>query len=229
MARPPLRPAAFFWAVVPPCRELLREDEEEPDFLPPRLEEPGEFEILAARSFDIPFSFSFSYCFSFLTLGRLPGMRSSLPVDEGPDSTTAVPGIPIRLLAPGDEGVVRELATYDGPGDPEALLADPRTLLLVAFDGERPVGLVLAHELPRRHGDRAKLFVYEVDVAESHRRRGIASALLARLAELARERGIRTGFVLAEPDNGPANALYRAAGGATETVNVLWQFGYGDD
>jgi aminoglycoside 6'-N-acetyltransferase len=49
----------------------------EPDALPPRLEAPGEFAILAARSFDIPFSFSFSYCFSLLTLGRFPGMRSS--------------------------------------------------------------------------------------------------------------------------------------------------------
>ncbi len=67
---------------------------------------------------------------------------------------------------------------------PEGLLADPRTLMLVAFDGGLPVGFVLAHELPRRHGDRSKLFVYEVDVAESHRRRGIAWALLARLVEL---------------------------------------------
>ena len=138
-------------------------------------------------------------------------------------------GISVRLLEPGDEGVVRELATYDGPGDPEALLADPRTLLLVAFDGERPVGLVLAHELPRRHGDRAKLFVYEVDVAESHRRRGIASALLGRLADLACERGIRAGFVFADPGNGPANALYRSAGGATESVTVQWEFRYEDD
>ena len=144
-------------------------------------------------------------------------------------SPTAVPGIAIRLLVPGDEEVVRELATHEGSGDPEALLADPRTLMLVAFDGERPVGFVLAHELPRRHGDRAKLFVYELDVAETHRRRGIASALLARLGELARERGIRTGFVLSEPDNGPANALYRDAGGATEVVNVLWTFSYADD
>ncbi|HEX6952422.1 MAG TPA: GNAT family N-acetyltransferase [Gaiellaceae bacterium] len=143
--------------------------------------------------------------------------------------TTGVPGIAIRLLAPGDEEVVRALATYDGAGDPEALLADPRTLVLVAFEGERPVGFVLAHELPRRHGERAKLFVYEVDVAESHRRRGIASALLARLAELARERGIRTGFVLTEPGNGPANALYRSAGGATEAVTVEWTFSYADD
>ena len=140
-----------------------------------------------------------------------------------------MPGIAIRLLAPGDEGVVRELAAYDGPGDAEALLADPRTLMLVAFDAERPVGFVLAHELPRRHGVRAKLFVYEVDVTESYRRRGIGSALLARLAELAREQGIPAGFVFTEPDNGPANALYRSAGGATETVAVQWGFTYTDE
>ena len=147
-------------------------------------------------------------------------------MDEG---ATTAPGISIRLLAPGDEPVVRDLAAGDGPGDPVALLADPRTVMLVAFDGERPVGLVLAHELPRRRGDPSKLFVYEVDVAETHRRRGIASALLARLAELADERGIRTGFALTEPDNGPANALYREAGGATEKVSVEWTFAYVDD
>jgi hypothetical protein len=55
-------------------------EEPEPDFLPPRLDAPGEFEIRAARSFDIPFSFSFSYCFSFLTLARLPGMCSFFPL-----------------------------------------------------------------------------------------------------------------------------------------------------
>jgi aminoglycoside 3-N-acetyltransferase I len=100
--------------------------------------------------------------------------------------------------------------------------------MLVALEGARPVGFVLAHELPRRHGDRANLFVYEVDVAESHRRRGIAAALLARLAELARERGIRVGFVLTEPDNEPANALYRRAGG-TSKLDVEWTFSYADD
>ena len=143
------------------------------------------------------------------------------------EETTGAAGIAIRLLVPGDEGVVRELATYDGPGDPGALLADPRTLMLVAFDGEQPVGFVLAHELPRRHGDRAKLFVYEVGVAESRQRRGIASALLARLGDLARERGIRTGFVLTEPDNEPANALYGNAGGGSAQV-IQWTFLYAD-
>ncbi len=46
---PPLRPAAFFWAVVPPWLELGRELPL-PDFLPPRLEAPGELAILAASS-----------------------------------------------------------------------------------------------------------------------------------------------------------------------------------
>ena len=144
------------------------------------------------------------------------------------EEQTEVPRIAFRLLATGDEDVVRELATYDGPGDPEALLADPRTLMLVAFDGKLPVGFVLAHELPRRHGERANLFVYEVDVAESHQRRGIASTLLARLVELARERGIRAGFVLTEPDNDAAHALYRSAGGVSSTV-VEWDFSYAAD
>jgi hypothetical protein len=69
-----LRPAAFFCAVVPPWLELLLDELDDPDFLPPRLDAPGEFAIFAARSFDMPFSLSFSYCFSFFTLGRLFGI-----------------------------------------------------------------------------------------------------------------------------------------------------------
>jgi hypothetical protein len=65
-----LRPAAFFWAVVPPWLE----SPPEPDAFPPRLEAPGEFAIFAARYFDIPLSFSASYCFSFFTDGRLSGI-----------------------------------------------------------------------------------------------------------------------------------------------------------
>ena len=77
MALPPLRPAAFFWAVVPPCDDDEREDE--PDFFPPRLDAPGEFAIFAARSFDMPLSFSASYCFSFFTFARLAGTRNPFP------------------------------------------------------------------------------------------------------------------------------------------------------
>jgi GNAT superfamily N-acetyltransferase len=92
----------------------------------------------------------------------------------------------IRRLGPGDEGVVANLATRPPQ---TALFGDERTLFLVAFDGERPMGFVLAHELPRRHGDPSNLLVYEVDVAEVYRRRGVGKALLDDLATLARRAG----------------------------------------
>src|SRR6185437_8912987 len=63
VAFPPLRPAAFFCAVVPPCEALPPE----PERWPPCLEASGEFAIFAARCLDMPLSFSASYCFSFLT------------------------------------------------------------------------------------------------------------------------------------------------------------------
>jgi hypothetical protein len=73
VALPPVRAAAFFWAVVPPCEELPPE----PDFSPPRFDAPGEFAMRAARSLDIPLSLSASYCFSFFTDGRLSGITAS--------------------------------------------------------------------------------------------------------------------------------------------------------
>jgi hypothetical protein len=62
---------------VPPCFELDRDDDEL-DFFPPRLDAPGELAIFAARSFDMPLSFSASYCFSFLTFAFLLGIRNLL-------------------------------------------------------------------------------------------------------------------------------------------------------
>lgn len=54
--------------------------EPEPDFLPPRLDAPGELAIFAARYLDIPLSLRASYCFSFFTLGRVPGMLLAYPL-----------------------------------------------------------------------------------------------------------------------------------------------------
>jgi ribosomal protein S18 acetylase RimI-like enzyme len=99
------------------------------------------------------------------------------------------------------------------------LLDDPHAIFLVAFDGDEEIGFALAHDLPRRHGNVRQLFVYEVDIVESHRRRGIGRALLEHLAEL----GIREAFVLTEPDNEAASGLYESIGGIRSEV-VMWDF-----
>jgi ribosomal protein S18 acetylase RimI-like enzyme len=47
------------------------------------------------------------------------------------------------------------------------------------------------------------------------------------LRRICRERGIVEGFVLTEPDNEAANALYAAVGG-TRVETVMWDFRYAD-
>ena len=128
----------------------------------------------------------------------------------------------IRLLGRGDEAVVARLATREPRS---ALLHDPRTIFLVAFDEDALVGFVLAYELPRRHGFEVTLCIYEIEVDAAYRRRGVATRLLAELERVARERGVDEGFVLTDADNAAAMGLYESVGGVRNDV-VEWDFSY---
>lgn len=131
----------------------------------------------------------------------------------------------IRRLGPGDEQTVVALATREPQ---TTLLHDEGTIFLAAFEGDEPVGFILAYEYPRRHGLAKALLVYEVETDEAHRRRGIASALFAELEQIAKRRGIGEGWVLTDNDNVAANALYASRGGVAQEV-VEWDFNYVDD
>jgi GNAT superfamily N-acetyltransferase len=130
--------------------------------------------------------------------------------------------VEIRRLQPGDEAIVERLATRTPR---TALLQDPRTIFLVAFEDGQPVGFVLAYELPRRHGFNVTLCVYEVEVYAAHRRRGIGGRLLRELEQPARRRGVEEGFVLTDADNNTAMRLFESVGGARNDV-VEWDFDY---
>jgi aminoglycoside 3-N-acetyltransferase I len=126
----------------------------------------------------------------------------------------------VRRLGPGDEDAVRKFA--EGKAQ-TALLADDRTIFLAAFQGAEPVGFVFGYDLPRRHGKRSILFVYELEVKAACRRQGIATRLMIELRRIARSRGTEDSFVLTEPDNAAANALYASLGGVRQE-SVLWDF-----
>jgi len=135
----------------------------------------------------------------------------------------------IRRLAPGDEPVVAKIAGGDplDEHDAASLLADDRTLYLVAFDGEDPVGFVFAHDLRRRRGAPSHLFVYDVEVVGTHRRRGIGRSLMREVERYARERGIRTGFLVTNECNEAAMGLYGSMGGVRPNDDdVMWDFEY---
>jgi GNAT superfamily N-acetyltransferase len=121
----------------------------------------------------------------------------------------------IRRLAPGDEGVLQEVCRrYKSrvPNDEEAadvLALDDLHVWIAEEDGE-PVGFAYAHELPRIDGA-TSVFLYELDVDERFRRRGIGRALVEEANRLA---GPRRMFVLTGHDNEPAQRTYSAAGGS---------------
>jgi aminoglycoside 6'-N-acetyltransferase I len=124
--------------------------------------------------------------------------------------------IDVLLLGAADAGVLDRLApgVFDQPVRAERraeFLADPRHHLVVARCDGVVVGMASAfHYL---HPDKApQLFINEVGVADTHRLRGVAKRMLARLLHLARELGCTEAWVLTDAENVAANALYRAAG-----------------
>ncbi len=112
---------------------------------------------------------------------------------------------------------MRRLAEGETPRT--ELLADDRTVFVAAFDGDEPVGLAFGYRLPRRRREPTVFFVYEVDVGERYRRRGIGKRLLEELLE-----GQGRAFVLTDADNEAANALYASVGGTPHQDVVEWNF-----
>lgn len=118
---------------------------------------------------------------------------------------------------------------FDGPirpGAAERFLAEPGHHLLLAYVGDETVGMISGVETT--HPDKGtEMFLYELGVAEGHRRQGIGRALVGALADLARERGCYGMWVGVDPDNDAALATYQS-GGADEAEDFVlqsWSFG----
>jgi aminoglycoside 3-N-acetyltransferase I len=94
----------------------------------------------------------------------------------------------------------------------EGLLERADFVMLVAEDGGTLVGGLLAYVLDSLEEARRQMYLYDLGVAGSHRRRGIATALIANLQALAAEIGAADLYVQADPEDAPALALYRGLG-----------------
>ncbi|HEY2177421.1 MAG TPA: GNAT family N-acetyltransferase [Caulobacteraceae bacterium] len=132
--------------------------------------------------------------------------------------------VAIKVLGPSDEAVLARVAdeVFDGPVDPalaREFLDDARHHIAVAIDDGLVVGF--ASGLHYVHPDKpAELFVNEVAVSPSHRRRGLGKAVLAALLECAAALGCASAWVLTDRDNAAANALYAALGGVFGTEGL---------
>jgi ribosomal protein S18 acetylase RimI-like enzyme len=112
---------------------------------------------------------------------------------------------------------------FDSPVSAEgaaAFLRRPGHIALLALDDAgTPVGFVTGVETC--HPDKGvEMFAYELGVDESARRRGVARALLDRLAEIARARGCYALWTATEGDNVAALATYRSIGAELDDTTV---------
>ena len=142
--------------------------------------------------------------------------------------------VTIRRLTPDDVPLLRALNAVFGRafGEPETYGAEPPTdaylrallgkehvIALVGLVVDEVVGGLVAYELDKFERARREIYIYDLAVAEPHRRQGIATALIERLRDLAAERGAWVVYVQADHGDEPAIALYQKLGTREEVLH----------
>lgn len=131
-----------------------------------------------------------------------------------------------RALRAADVAAIRAMLTMMGdafgdsstylqrqPGDAylAQLLAKDHFIAVAAFaEGGGIVGGLTAYVLDKFEQDRREIYIYDLAVLESHRRRGIATGMIQALQTVAADRDAYVIFVQADLDDGPAIGLYRS-------------------
>jgi aminoglycoside 3-N-acetyltransferase I len=92
------------------------------------------------------------------------------------------------------------------------LLSKHQFIAVVAMKGEEVVGGLAAYELDKFEQDRREVYIYDLAVAPSDRRRGVATGIIDELKRIASERNVHVIFVQADLGDGPAIALYKSLG-----------------
>lgn len=95
-----------------------------------------------------------------------------------------------------------------------SLLGSDFFVALAASSDGQVVGGIAAYELRKFEQERSEIYIYDLAVAEGHRRKGIATALIQELKRIGRERGAYVIFVQADTsiEDEAAIALYSKLG-----------------
>ena len=94
----------------------------------------------------------------------------------------------------------------------QQMLTRDDVIALAAIEGEEVVGGLVAYVLHKLEQERSEIYIYDLAVVEDHRRRGIATALIAQVQRLAADLGAWVIYVQADHGDDPAIALYSGLG-----------------
>ncbi|CAN5265750.1 GNAT family N-acetyltransferase [soil metagenome] len=85
--------------------------------------------------------------------------------------------------------------------------------VVVALENGKLIGGLTAYEMKMFKRETTEIFLYEIEVEEHYRRKGVGTALIEFLKEICRAKGIVEMFVGTENDNFAARKLYSTTGG----------------
>ncbi|MGE3917131.1 MAG: AAC(3)-I family aminoglycoside N-acetyltransferase [Hyphomicrobiaceae bacterium] len=106
--------------------------------------------------------------------------------------------------------------TYGGavPSDDylATLLGKPHFVAVAAFLEAKVVGGLAAYVLDKFEQDRREIYIYDLAVAEPHRRKGVATGAIGELRRIAADLDVYVIFVQADLEDAPAIALYESLG-----------------
>ena len=92
------------------------------------------------------------------------------------------------------------------------LLGSETFIAIAAFQDDAVVGGLAAYVLPKFEQARSEIYIYDLAVAGTHRRQGIATAMIDHLRRTAADIGAYVIFVQADYGDDPAVALYTKLG-----------------
>jgi ribosomal protein S18 acetylase RimI-like enzyme len=141
--------------------------------------------------------------------------------------------VSIVTLGPGDIGLMRSVscmfgaafgdATYGAAEPPaaylERLLASDTFIAFAAVDDGEVVGGLAAYVLPKLELERSEIYIYDLAVAATHRRQGIATSMVDELRRIGPSRGADVIFVQADYGDDAAIALYTRLGTREDVIH----------
>ncbi len=140
----------------------------------------------------------------------------------------------VRELTPGDTAFFRFMLELFGdafedeqtytakqPNDTyiNDLLANRNFIALVAQSGAELIGGIAGYVLPKFERVRSEFYIYDLAVADAHRRLGVATAMIEQLKRVCAQRGIDVIFVQADCGDDPAVALYTKLGTRADVMH----------
>ena len=126
-----------------------------------------------------------------------------------------------------------QVATYSSSRPSNAyfkrLLSSDYFIALVALKNGSVVGGIAAYELQKFEQERSEIYIYDLAVAASHRREGIATALIQELKKIAVARAAYIIFVQADIGDDAAIALYTKLGTREDVLHFDIAVAISDD